>query len=129
MSRSTFEQRSVLAEYKTECSKLEEQIRTLTERHRALLQVVAGLESLVQNAPAPSPDKPDVAPDRSLLANGLAVLRYYRRPLNAAQIQRSLSANGVPAKRDTVYRSMRRGADRGLVALHFEGFALPEWRM
>ncbi|MCU1350017.1 MAG: hypothetical protein JWO56_3047 [Acidobacteria bacterium] len=129
---SEFEQQSVLARYKKEYAVLEEQIRLFTERHRALGQVIAGLEALLNipeaglSARISEPDEPDVALDRDPLLNAIAILRQDSRPLMAAEVRRRLEDHGIPIKPNTLYVAMVRGVRDGLLVHAYPGFALAE---
>jgi hypothetical protein len=125
-----------LQRYKAEFATLDQQIATLTERRRALGQLIDGLESLFGTSEGSTLLAPEAAPSRRLeldarrshVANAVAVLRYYGRVLNATQIAETFSQHGIRIRPNTLYRALRRHGASGHVVPHFPGFGLPEWQ-
>jgi hypothetical protein len=111
---------------------LAEQIRTLTERQRAVEQIVAGLELLVDTrnrvAAAAEPPILVVAKSASPLTNAIAVLRYNGRPRSANEIVLELESHGIWVVGNTMYKALARASDSGIVLRMIGGFGLPEWR-
>jgi hypothetical protein len=131
----------VLAAYKTEHAAVAEQIRLLNERHQALEQFIVGLEALIGTrlpdddpsdptglaaAVAGVPARPEVSPLQSVMDNALAVFRYLGRPLDSVEVTTCLAEHGIKAKRGTVYRTLHRAAESGVLVVHGRGrFGLP----
>jgi DNA-directed RNA polymerase beta' subunit len=124
-----------LERYKAEFATIDQQIATLTERRRALGQLIDGLESLFGTAAGSrllvSEARPvrrlELDARRSHVANAVNVLRYYGRVLNATQIAETFGQHGIRIKPNTLYRALRRRPAQGHVVPHYPGFGLPEW--
>ena len=132
MWKPDFEQESVLEAYRAEHAALTEQIRLLTDRHRALEQVIAGLELLIETkkraVEQARPAVMAVDDEAGALTNAIGVLRYAGRPLTAAAIVRELEANGIYMRPNTVYKALERAArSRVMVARVVGGFGMLEW--
>jgi hypothetical protein len=132
MPKPDFEQESVLEAYRAEHAALTEQIRLLTDRHRALGQIIAGLELLLETkkraAEQAEPPVLAIFEDADALTNAVGVLRHEGRPLSAAAIVRVLEANGVSVRPNTVYKALERYARLGAVVTRVMGrFGLTEW--
>jgi hypothetical protein len=132
MAKVEFEQEAVLEAYRAELTQLAEQIRTMTERQRAVEQVVAGLELLVDTrkrvAAAVEPRVLTVSKEAPPLTNAIAVLRFQGRPRTAAEIVLELESHGIRLVGNTVYKALARAAYSGIVVREIGGFGLPEWR-
>ena len=132
MPKTDFEQESVLEAYRAEHAALGEQIRLLTDRHRALEQIIAGLELLIETRKRAEeqavPRLLAVSEDADALTNAAAVLRYAGRPLTAAEIVRVLEEHGIHPRPNTIYKALERYAKSGvIVARVVGGFGLTEW--
>lgn len=133
MATPIFDPEAVLASFKAQFAAVDQQYRALTERHHGLQQVIAGLEILLQQGALPIPQKQVEHPTRApvgrhldLVTNVLSALRFTGRPMNAVEVQRVIEEGGMYAKRDTIYKALRRCVDIGLAVSKNQRFSLTE---
>jgi hypothetical protein len=128
--------REDLERYKAEYATLDQTIAALTERRRALGQIIEGLETLFGAPDASTLAAQEARPARRLeldarrshVANAVGVLRFYGRVLNATQIAETFAQHGIEIKPNTLYRALRRHSASGHIVARFPGFGLPEWQ-
>jgi len=131
MAIPIFDPEAVLASFKTQFTVVDAEYRALAERHRGLQQVIAGLETLLQQGALAIPSRQAERPTRAavgrhldMVANVLSALRFTGRPMNAAEVQRVIEEGGMAAKRDTIYKALRRCVAVGLAVSKQQRFSL-----